>query len=959
MGPHRPLRRAMSFLKPRTTDAGCGTQSITQGVMGKRRNSLAHRAGSAAGLMVCAALTTGTRADDAYSLGEVVVTAHKPVVEQAGTVREVDREQIENSAARSLDEAIDLLPGVNVRVGGQGTPRIDVRGFRTRHVKLLVNGIPFNGAADGQFDPTIIPTDWISKIKLTSGASSQLYGDGALGGVINIVTRRGDGPASADVNAEVGENGARRYQGSYAWGNDLADVFVTIGRRERDSFELSENFTPAAFEDGDARLNSDLRRDSVYLNASWRPRETWEFGLALQYFDGEHGIPGGIHDNDVDRFAQRPRYDRVDDERGWYAQLNALYEPNERWRNHAWVYTSVGVEELTRYADERLTRLSDPSLRNTLDDEARTRTTGFHDQLEFTHRWDGTLSFVIDGRQERLTGECVIQDVPLVTPTPAVATPAPATVPTTLILDYTYTTTNDHGATAANGASTPIARLTASNRAGGGVDFSITNLAANNFGAGTFLQSVMISPVAGFDPTGISFTQAAGSQADIGNVRFFTALENADGYLYPIQVNFRRPGQGDAFLQGDTASWLFNKGSVADFFGVPANEAGALGPDMFSAIRLRGADAAGFWGASGVDATGGGPLNRVFMQAPTTVDPLAPPPTPLVPDDDITGQLLQDRVCGGGAGNGDGSGGGDGDGTGGNRVERLAGFAFGKRLIEQERAVEVLNTAVEFSFHPWPALGIVAGVGQHWLRADDERINSDTGYNVGATYRVREGLRLKATHARKVRPPSIAQLHDPVSGNSGLGFEIADLYEAGARQALGLESSVEVTLFRQDVQGLIQRDVVSGLFENIAETAFKGVEFTATSTAVRRLRLDLSYTHLTSRDESPGTARKQQQYTPGNSLAVSAVYRLRDDLRLYGAFQRVSEMMYYSRGTPLARRELDPYSLVDLNLHYDLPGRRIALYVGADNLLDVNFEESYGLPQAGRFVYGGIKISLR
>lgn len=135
------------------------------------------------------------------------------------------------------------------------------------------------------------------------------------------------------------------------------------------------------------------------------------------------------------------------------------------------------------------------------------------------------------------------------------------------MVDYTYTTTNDHAAPTAAGTLAPIARLTASNRTGGGVDFSIINFATHNFGAGSLLQSVMISPVAGFDPAGLAFTQSAGSQADIGNVRFFTTLENADGYLYPIQVNFRRPGQGDAFLQGESASWLFNKGTVSDFSG--------------------------------------------------------------------------------------------------------------------------------------------------------------------------------------------------------------------------------------------------------------------------------------------------------------------------------------------------------------------------------------------------------
>lgn len=913
------------------------------------------RRGVAAAL---AAFAAQAAADSAYDLGEVVVTAGKPVVEQAGTVREIRREQIEDSAARSLDEVIDQLPGVNVRVGGQGVPRVDVRGFRTRHVKLLLNGVPFNSAADGQFDPTIIPAEWISKIKLTSGASSQLYGDGALGGVINIVTRRGDGPLAADFTAEAGELDARRYHGSFAWGNDDMDLFVTVGHRERDAFDLAGDFTPAPFEDGGKRLNSGLLRDTAYGSASWRPREDWEFGLSLQYVDGERGMPTGIFDNNLDAFAQRPRYDRVEDERSYYAQLNALYEPNERWRNSAWVFTSAGVTELSRYEDERFLPVTDPSVRNSFDDEARTRTTGFHHQTEYAHPWGGTLAFMLEGRQERLVGECVIQDVPLAVPAPPTPPPPPAAAPpTTLILDYTYTTTNDAGITTAAGTNAPIARLTASNRPGGGVDFSITNLAGDNYGAGSFLQSVMISPIAGFDPTGLGFAQAAGSQADIGNVRFFTALENADGYLYPIQVNFRRPGQGDPFLQGDTASWLFNRGTVTDFFGAPVGEAGALGPNMFSSIRLRGTDANGFWGASPVDNTGGGALNRVFVGAPATVDPNAPPPAPLQPVPDVAGSLLQDRVCGGGAGGGDGSGGGDG--TGGNRVERLPGFLFGKRLITQERAVEVMNSAVELSFRPLPRLGLVGGAGYHWLRGDDEAITGDYGFNVGANWLLRQGSELKATWARKVRPPSIAQLHDPVSGNAGLGFEVADLYEAGARQALGERSNVELTFFVQDVAGLIQRNQVSGLFENVAQTDIRGIEFTASSTAIERLRLDLSYTHLTSRDESPGTQRKQQQYTPGNMLSANATWRIRDDLRLFGSLLRVSEQFYYSRTTPLQRRELDAYTLLDTNLEYELPGRRVALYIGADNLLDANYEESYGLPQQGRFVYGGIRISLR
>lgn len=904
-------------------------------------------------------------------LGEIVVTARQPVVEQAGSVQELERVDIERSAARTLDEAIARLPGVNVRVGGQGTPRIDVRGLRTRQVKLLVNGIPFNSAADGQFDPTIIPTDWIERIKLTKGASSQLYGDGALGGVINIITRRGEGPPTAEVNLEAGDYGSRRYYGTYAYGTEQGDVFVSIGRQARDGFRLSDDLTPAPFEDGDERLNSDSVRNSAYLAASYRPADAWEFGLTVQYLDGDHGIPTGIFDNDVDIFAQRPRFDRVDDERSYYAQVNALYSPNETLVNNAWAYLSSGTTELNRFEDARYLPTVDPSVRNTFSDEARTRTLGLHNQTEFTHRFGGTLSFMVDARQERLNGECVIQDVPLVVPAPAAATAAPAVAapaaatPTALVLDYTYTTTNNHGATNAAGGNQPIARLSATNRAGGGVDFSITNLASNNFGAATFLQSVFITPIAGFDPTGITFTQAVGSQGDIGNVRFFTTLENADGYLYPIQVNYRRPGQGDPFLQGETAAWLFNKGTVTDFFGQAAAEAGPLGPDMFSAIRIRDADAAGFWGVSDVDVTGAGNLNRVFVQAPQVVDPNAAPggpaaPPPLVEDPDVTGNLLQDRVCGGGAGGGDGSGGGDGggDGTGGNRVERLPGFVFGKRLIAQDRAIEVLSTALELSVRPMSRLGLVAGFGQHWLAGDNGEVEGDLSYGFAAAFDATAATRLKASYARKVRPPSIAQLHDPVSGNADLEFEIADSYEAGIEQRLPRQSRAEVTFFVEDVFGFIQRDIASGLFANVAETRFQGVEVSGVTNPTPALRLELGYTYIASRDESAGTVRKQQQYTPANSVSFTADYTLMPGLELHTSLQRVADQYFYSRGTPQIRRGLDAYTLFDANLRYELPGKRVSVYIGADNLFDSNYEESYGLPQAGRFVYGGIKIKL-
>src|SRR4030042_539479 len=67
---------------------------------------------------------------DIYTLGEIVVSGERQGVEAVGTVREVTAEDIQNKGARTLDEALQLLPGVFIRTGADGVPR---GGYQHRH----------------------------------------------------------------------------------------------------------------------------------------------------------------------------------------------------------------------------------------------------------------------------------------------------------------------------------------------------------------------------------------------------------------------------------------------------------------------------------------------------------------------------------------------------------------------------------------------------------------------------------------------------------------------------------------------------------------------------------------------------------------------------------------------------------------------------------------------------------
>ena len=120
----------------------------------------------------------------AYRLGEAVTVVGERVrlADEVATVDIVTAEDIERRGARTLEQALALLPGVYVRMGADGVPRIDVRGLRTRNILLLQDGVPLNSSYDGQFDPAALPVDNIASIKVVRGTSSMLYGPGGNAG---------------------------------------------------------------------------------------------------------------------------------------------------------------------------------------------------------------------------------------------------------------------------------------------------------------------------------------------------------------------------------------------------------------------------------------------------------------------------------------------------------------------------------------------------------------------------------------------------------------------------------------------------------------------------------------------------------------------------------------------------------------------------------------------------------
>jgi len=161
----------------------------------------------------------------------LVVTANR-VAQPANTVLApssvVTREDIERWQAKSVVEVMSRLPGVDIaQSGGIGANSSTfIRGTESRHVLVLIDGIPLNNAGiSNSPDLSQIPVSLIQRVEYIRGARSALYGSDAIGGVINIITGR-DKPG-AEITASVGSKGYQSYDGAFQ--QVLDKTKITLG----------------------------------------------------------------------------------------------------------------------------------------------------------------------------------------------------------------------------------------------------------------------------------------------------------------------------------------------------------------------------------------------------------------------------------------------------------------------------------------------------------------------------------------------------------------------------------------------------------------------------------------------------------------------------------------------------------------------------------------------------------
>ena len=206
----------------------------------------------------------------------------------------ITKEEIFSMGAQDLGDVFSHIPGAHVgSFGYLGKPRtLFLRGSSSEDVLYLLDGIPINNMENGDLDLSLIPLNWIERIEVLLEGCSSLYGEDAMGGVVNIITK-GDweGFDSDTPQSDLGGSGSGRPYSRVGLGRGSFDSFRTefefgrgIGKKHQ-IYLTGDLLNTDGFQNGEFKLQAG--------SAKWRiePLKGWKSTLAGNHFQGNYGVP--------------------------------------------------------------------------------------------------------------------------------------------------------------------------------------------------------------------------------------------------------------------------------------------------------------------------------------------------------------------------------------------------------------------------------------------------------------------------------------------------------------------------------------------------------------------------------------------------------------------------------------------------------------------------------------------
>ncbi|MEA3639478.1 MAG: TonB-dependent vitamin B12 receptor [Lamprobacter sp.] len=236
--------------------------------------------------------------EDAASLAPIVVTATRTAQtadETLASVTVIDRAEIDRRQSKTMVDILRGVPGVAISSsGGPGQPSsVFLRGTESDHTLVLIDGIKIGSATIGSTPWQNIPTDQIERIEVVRGPRSSLYGSEAIGGVIQIFTRRGRAmPLTPRLSLGAGSHNTIRTSGGLSAGNERGWFDANLGFEQSAGFNAcnGEPFVGGCFvdePDADGYSNK-----NAALSGGWRFSDRFSLEADVLRSEGDVDFDG-------------------------------------------------------------------------------------------------------------------------------------------------------------------------------------------------------------------------------------------------------------------------------------------------------------------------------------------------------------------------------------------------------------------------------------------------------------------------------------------------------------------------------------------------------------------------------------------------------------------------------------------------------------------------------------------
>ena len=232
--------------------------------------------------------TANVFADTTLKTSDVFVTATRTPISKKNVIADItiiSEEEIKLAGSSSLPELLQRQPGIEIsNNGGQGkVSTLFLRGASSTHSVILLDGIRIDSATAGLTAIENIPLSQIEKIEIVRGPASSLYGQDAIGGVIQIFTKKGLNGFKPYISYGYGKYNTSIAQAGIRGGGDKTSYAINLSSQSSTGFSAFEPNTNPAAAANIYNLDKDgYRNKSVSASLSHKINE--KLDINFQYF---------------------------------------------------------------------------------------------------------------------------------------------------------------------------------------------------------------------------------------------------------------------------------------------------------------------------------------------------------------------------------------------------------------------------------------------------------------------------------------------------------------------------------------------------------------------------------------------------------------------------------------------------------------------------------------------------